>query len=106
VTHTTNIPPMFDEASFADDTEDEGRTHINRSLSFVDNDGMRVVLHWHEPLYRFAVSDRVMMKFVAVNLRMSGLATQEEIAQAFGHSVITQRRWEGAICLMRAKQEK
>ncbi|HID24013.1 MAG TPA: helix-turn-helix domain-containing protein, partial [Planctomycetaceae bacterium] len=34
------------------------------------------------------------MKFVAVNLRMSGLATQEEIAQAFGHSVITQRRWE------------
>jgi transposase len=94
VTPTNNTPALFDEDSFAGETESEGRTHINRSLSFVDSDGTRVVLRWHEPLYRFAISDTLTMRYVAVNLRMSGLATQEEVSRAFGHSVITQRRWE------------
>ena len=34
------------------------------------------------------------VRFVAVHIRSGGLATQEEVAGAFGHSVATQRRWE------------
>jgi len=34
------------------------------------------------------------LALVAVMLRQSELATQSEIAVAFGHSVATQRRWE------------
>lgn len=94
MTSNNNTPMLFDDESAEDGSDPGGRTFINRSLSFVDNDGIRVVLRWHEPLYRFAVSDTLTMRFVAVHLRMSGLATQEEISGAFGHSVITQRRWE------------
>jgi transposase len=70
------------------------RTFVNGSLWFVDSDGCRVVFHRHEVLYRMALADRVHLRLVAVSLRQSGLATQEEIADAFGHSVITQARWE------------
>jgi len=94
VTTSNNSPTLFDDDVLGDATDPNGRTFINRSLSFVDNDGMRIVLRWHEPLYRFAVSDTLSMRFVAVHLRMNGLATQEEVSRAFGHSVITQRRWE------------
>jgi transposase len=72
----------------------DGRTYINRSLWFVDQDGYRVVFRWHEPLYRVALDDTLHLRQVAVSLRQSQLATQAEIAQAFGHSEITQRRWE------------
>ena len=72
----------------------DGRTFINGSLWFVDADGCRVVFHRHEVLYRIALADVVHMRLVAVSLRQSRLATQEEIALAFGHSVITQARWE------------
>jgi transposase len=72
----------------------DGRTFINGSLWFVDADGCRVVFHRHEVLYRIALADVVHMRLVAVSLRQSRLATQEEIARAFGHSVITQARWE------------
>ena len=72
----------------------DGRTFINGSLWFVDTDGCRVVFHRHEVLYRIALADVVHARLVAVSLRQSGLATQEEIARAFGHSVITQARWE------------
>ena len=72
----------------------DGRTQINESLWFVDQDGYRVVFRWHEPLYRVALSDTVHLRLVAVSLRQSQLATQPEIARAFGHSVVTQGRWE------------
>ena len=72
----------------------DGRTYVNASLWFVDQDGYRVVFHWHEPLYRVALTDTLHVRQVAVSLRQSKLATQAEIAEAFGHSEVTQRRWE------------
>lgn len=70
------------------------RTFLNGSVWFVDSDGYRVVFRWHEPLYRVALTDEVHLRLVAVSLRQSGLATQEEICGAFGHNVSTQIRWE------------
>ncbi|MGB8854866.1 MAG: putative transposase [Pirellulales bacterium] len=72
----------------------DGRTFLNTSLWFVDNDGYRVVFHWHEPIYTVALIDEVHLRLVAVALRQSGLATQQEICQAFGHALPTQARWE------------
>lgn len=72
----------------------DGRTFISDSLWFVDSDGSRVVFYRHEVLYRIALADVVHLRLVAVSLRQSGLASQEEIARAFGHSVATQARWE------------
>jgi len=77
-----------------EDVPSDGRTFVNRSVWFLDQDGCRVVFRWHEPLYRVALSDKVHLRLVAVSLRQSGLANQEEIAGAFRHSVATQRRWE------------
>jgi transposase len=73
------------------------RTPINGSVYFVDRDGYRVVFRWEMPIYRVALGDVVHLREVAVNLRQSELATQEEIARAFGHTVITQSRWEHAF---------
>jgi len=72
----------------------DGRTHINHSLWFVDQDGYRVVFLRHEVLYRVALTDTVHLRQVAVSLRQSQVATQAEIAKAFGHSERTQYRWE------------
>ena len=72
----------------------DGRTFLNASVWFVDSDGYRVVFRWHEPLYRVALTDEVHLRLVAVALRQSRLATQEEICRAFGHGVSTQARWE------------
>jgi len=72
----------------------DGRTFLNGSVWFVDSDGYRVVFRWHETLYRVALTDKVHLRLVAVALRQSGLATQQEICRAFGHSVATQTRWE------------
>ena len=77
-----------------EDAPSDGRTYVNKSVWFVDHDGHRVVFRWHEPLYRVALDDTVHLRLVAVNLRLSGVATQAEIARAFGHGVATQRRWE------------
>lgn len=77
-----------------EDVPSEGRTYVNESVWFVDHDGYRVVFRWHEPLYRVALDDTVQLRLVAMNLRQSELATQVEIARAFGHAVATQRRWE------------
>jgi transposase len=70
------------------------RTSINPLLWFEDCDGYRVVFCRHEVIYRVALSDAVFLALIAVTLRQSELATQSEIANAFGHSVATQRRWE------------
>ena len=72
----------------------DGRTFLNASVWFVDADSYRVIFHWHEPIYRVALTDEVHLRLVAVALRQSRLATQEEICQAFGHGVSTQARWE------------
>ena len=72
----------------------DGRTFLNASVWFVDSDGYRVVFLRHEPIYRVALSDEVHRRLVAVALRQSGVATQEDICGAFGHSVATQSRWE------------
>jgi len=68
----------------------DGRTFLNASVWFVDSDGYRVIFHWHEPIYRVALTDEVHLRLVAVALRQSRLATQEEICRAFGHGVSTQ----------------
>jgi transposase len=72
----------------------DDRTFLNASVWFVDSDGYRVVFRWHEPIYSVALTDEVHLRLVAVALRQSGLATQEEICRAFGHTVSTQARWE------------
>jgi hypothetical protein len=70
------------------------RTFITPILWFDDCDGYRVVFCRHEILYRVALDDSVHLALVAIMLRLSELATQIDIAKAFGHSVATQRRWE------------
>ncbi|MGA2254333.1 MAG: putative transposase [Thermoguttaceae bacterium] len=77
-----------------EETPQDDRTFLNASVWFVDSDGYRVVFRWHEPIYRVALNDEVHLRLVAVAIRQSGLATQEEICQAFGHTVSTQARWE------------
>jgi transposase len=77
-----------------DEPAPEGQTFVNAWLWFVDSDGYRVVFHRHEPIYRAALTDQVHLRLIAVALRQSRLATQEEIAHAFGHGVSTQARWE------------
>jgi transposase len=77
-----------------EDVPADDRTYINGSLWFVDHDGYRVVLYHHEPLYRAALSDKCHLRFIAVSLRQSRLATQAEIVKAFGHSQASQQRWE------------
>lgn len=79
---------------FEVDVPDDGRTQINESVWFVDSDGYRVVFCRYEPLYRVAISDTTHLRMIAVYLRQAKLATQPEIAQAFGHSLATQGRWE------------
>src|SRR5271170_3761482 len=83
--------------TFSDDTDpptNHTRTSINPTLWFIDSGGYRVIFCRHENLYRVAVNDTVSLALIAVTLRQSRLATQIEIARAFGHSVATQRRWE------------
>ena len=89
--NTSSSATLFDTGTLA---PDDGRTFINPSLWFIDNGGFRVIFSRHEVLYRFSVHDKVQVAYVAVMLRQSKLATQAEIAAAFGHSVATQRRWE------------
>lgn len=89
-----NVATLFDGSEDWHDDESKFRKRINRAVSFVDCEGVRVVFGWSEPLYRFACSDNLSTRFVAVHLRIGGLATQEELAGGFGHSVATQRRWE------------
>jgi transposase len=81
---------------FADAEPDSSRqrTPINPVLWFDDCAGYRVIFCRHEVLYRVALNDPLHLALVAVALRQSELATQIEIAAAFGHSVATQRRWE------------
>jgi transposase len=77
----------------ADPTPD-ARTVVTPFLWFVDCDGYRVVFCRHDPIYRVALDDLPHLRYVCVMLRQSELATQEELARAFGHSVASQRRWE------------
>src|SRR3990172_8924355 len=72
-----------------------GVVEINPRLWFADSDGYRVIFNaWGDPLYRSAVDDKLTHRFVCVSLRQTKLATQQEIAAAFGHTEVTQRRWE------------
>ena len=70
------------------------RSSINSIPWFDDCDGYSVLFCRHEVLYRIALADSFHLALVAVTLRQSQLATQLEIATAFGHSVATKRRWE------------
>lgn len=88
---TTTTEPLFTATT---EPASDGRTSINTFLWFVDRDGYRVVFCRHEPIYRVALDDVRHLRQVAVALRQSELATQEEIARAFGCSVATLRRWE------------
>jgi transposase len=76
------------------DAPADERVFLNPSLWMIDRDGHRVIFCRHEPIYRIPLGDELHLRMVAVTLRISKLATQEEIAGAFGHSVATQRRWE------------
>ncbi len=84
----------FDADTNSPDFNHGQRTFINPSLWFDDCDGFRVFFCRHEILYRVALHDHPHLKIIAVTLRQSRLATQPEIAKAFGHTVGTQRRWE------------
>ena len=72
----------------------DARVFLNARVWLVDDDGLRVIYGRHEPLFRIPLGDAVSLRLAAVTLRQSKLASQEEVAQAFGHSVATQRRWE------------
>jgi transposase len=76
------------------DPSADARTYVTPNLWFVDHDGYRVVFCRHDPIYRVALDDLPHFRYVCVMLRQSELATQEDLARAFGHSVATQRRWE------------
>lgn len=88
-THASNQSLLPLEEAPSDD-----RIFLNGSVWFVDNDGYRVVFRWHEPIYTVALADHLHLRLVAVMLRQSDLATQEEICRTFGHTVSTQARWE------------
>lgn len=87
-------PVLLDENVVLDEGDIRKRVAISRGLCYVNEAGVCVILHWHEPLFRFAFSDKLTLRYAAVHLRLANLATQEEVATAFGHSVATQRRWE------------
>ena len=89
--NASSSPSLFDSPP---SKPDHAFTSINPCLSFWDSDGYRVIFCRHEVLYRVALTDAHHLAVVAVTLRQSQLATQSEIATAFGHSVATQRRWE------------
>ena len=89
--NTSSGPSLFDHT---ETNSIHTRTFINPILWFDDCDGYRVIFCHHEILYRVALDDSVHLALVAVTLRQSELATQIDIAKAFGHSVATQRRWE------------
>src|SRR3954453_11678094 len=89
--NTSSGPSLFDNTEI---DSSHRRTFINPILWFDDCDGYRVVFCRHEILYRVALGDPLHLALVAVTRRQSKLATQAEIAAAFGHSVATQRRWE------------
>src|SRR5947209_3925724 len=88
---TPSAPFLFDHTQI---NSSHTHTSINPILWFDDCDGYRVICCRHEILYRVALDDSLHLALVAVALRQSELATQVEIAAAFGHSVATQRRWE------------
>jgi transposase len=88
---TSSAPTLFPDL---DTNSPHARTYVNARLWFDDRAGYRVVFCRHEVLYRIALHDVHHLALVAVMLRQSELATQSEIAAAFGHSVATQRRWE------------
>jgi len=102
-------PDLFAACDPAAGEEERNRICITPRLWMVDEAGVRVIFLWHEPLFRFTLSDSLSLRYAAVYLRLNNLATQEEIAEAFGHSVATQRRWEtrflaaGLEGLMRGK---
>ena len=90
MTHSS-APSLFPDPEI--DTKGT-RTFVNPCLWFDDRDGYRVVFCRHEPIYRVALCDVHFLATICVMLRQSALATQKELAAAFGHSVATQRRWE------------
>lgn len=89
-----NTHPSGESLLPLEEPASDGRTVLNSAVWFVDSDGYRVVFHRHEPIYRIALTDEVHLRLVAVALRQSRLARQEEICQGFGHGVSTQARWE------------
>src|SRR6266536_627452 len=90
---TTNTEPVLPLPSH---TSADARTYITPSLWFIDHDGYRVVFCRYEPIYRIALDDRPHLRFVCVMLRQSEVASQQELAHAFGYSVASLRRWERA----------
>ena len=62
----------------------------------------RVVLVSGVVYSRYNRDDAVSERHVCVQLRLSGLAAQVEIADAFGHVRATQCRWERALPRRRA----
>jgi hypothetical protein len=96
VMNTSDAPSLF---ANAESNTNQSRTHINACLWFDDCAGYRVIFCRHEVFYRVALHDTYFLALIAVTLRQSELATQTEIAAAFGHSVATQRRWETRYCL-------
>ena len=78
---------LFDTSEEVEYEDDRSRIQINRTLTIVDEAGVRVFFQWQEPLFRFSLSDSLSLRYVAVQLRLGELATQEEIAQWFQQGV-------------------
>src|SRR3990172_1227486 len=76
------------------DPRPEGIVEITPGLWYRDSDGYRVVFDRGQPLYQIDLDDPRSKRQVCVELRQMGRATQAEIARAFGHSEVAQRRWE------------
>ena len=108
VSTVKKTPALFEETLTSDMSESRERTMVNRSLSFIDHAGIRVVFRWYEPLYRFAIFDVLSVRFVAVHLRLSGLATQEKLSRAFGQRYCYQlaERRRVKVGRLRAKRKK
>jgi len=89
--NTTTASSHSDSAVFP---SHPARVFITPTLWFVDCDGYRVISLRHQILYRAALNDASLLALIAVQLRLTELASQIDIAAAFGHSVASQRRWE------------
>jgi transposase len=70
-----------------------GAQQINAELGFECRDNQVTYFNGHLPVYTHAVDDVASFRFFTSQLMVSGTATQGEIAQAFGVSLTTIKRY-------------
>jgi transposase len=70
-----------------------GAQQINAELGFECRENQVAYFNGHLPVYNHAVDDVASFRFFTSQLMISGTATQGEIAQAFGVSLTTIKRY-------------